>query len=328
MYGRDEFYENVEVTKDKVQCPIKGCQTIVDRKKRGDNLTSCDIICKKHDIELRASTFIYKNEKDNLLWYDSDDKELLDAIKKEKRESRMENNNSEDALTWNVFRFLERNNLLPDIVELITGEREAATDLIYWSYSTKNKEDGQWGLLKNAQYEFGEMKGRGSEPDMAIETEDSIILIEAKFTSGNTTKPSKPEKSNKFYTEGANHWFNKVFKVGFNEIAVQRKRYELTRFWLLGSWMAKKENKNFYLVNLVLDASTEKLGKTFIPYVILQEQEPHKRVVSKLTWEKIRDEVIQNANGSEKVKMLEYFKNLTKGFSASGKVLPAFKNPV
>jgi hypothetical protein len=39
-----------------------------------------------------------------------------------KHETRLENENSEDALTWNVFRSLQRTGRLHEIARLITGQ--------------------------------------------------------------------------------------------------------------------------------------------------------------------------------------------------------------
>ncbi|MFZ0759680.1 MAG: hypothetical protein WAM69_07005 [Candidatus Sulfotelmatobacter sp.] len=48
---------------------------------------------------------MYDDPYHNLLWADTDDRLRLDAILRGKRESRMGNEHSEDAVTWNVFRF-------------------------------------------------------------------------------------------------------------------------------------------------------------------------------------------------------------------------------
>jgi hypothetical protein len=66
--------------------------------------------CPKHNIYISPSTFEYQSELDNLLWKDKADLDLLKRIKSVKRECRIARDNSEDAVTWNVFRFLEKNN--------------------------------------------------------------------------------------------------------------------------------------------------------------------------------------------------------------------------
>ena len=54
-----------------------------------------------------------------------------------KRESQMARDNSKDAVSWNVFRFLERNNLIEDFLSLITCLYIESSEVIYWSYSQK-----------------------------------------------------------------------------------------------------------------------------------------------------------------------------------------------
>ena len=66
----------------------------------------------QHGIYISPSTFEYADEFDNLLWHDPADRELLAAFKPFKRESRLARDNSEDALTWNVFRYLEKSGRL------------------------------------------------------------------------------------------------------------------------------------------------------------------------------------------------------------------------
>jgi hypothetical protein len=60
--------------------------------------------------------------------------DLLDAIAGVKRESRMARDNSEDALTWNVFRFLDQSALLGTWLESIADAPTRNPRIKYWSY--------------------------------------------------------------------------------------------------------------------------------------------------------------------------------------------------
>jgi len=53
------------------------------------------------------------------------------GCKKVKKESRMARDNSEDAVSWNVFRFLERNNLIEGFLSSITGLYLKSSEVIY-----------------------------------------------------------------------------------------------------------------------------------------------------------------------------------------------------
>ncbi|MCH2449834.1 MAG: hypothetical protein MK198_06765 [Gracilimonas sp.] len=319
MYRLDTLKENIEISKDTIECPVRGCRKSVPRKRRGNTLTKEEITCPDHNIEIRSTTFIYPRKEDNLLWSDNADVELLNKIEGYKRESRMENDNSEDAVTWNVFRYLDKNNLITELVGHLTGNKETVEDLIYWSYSVKQVQ--QWDLLKQAQDVFGEQENRGSEPDMAIETERSIIFIEAKFNAGNETIPSNPEESLPKYSEGGNHWSRKVFSEPLEKVALQRKRYELMRFWLLGSWMANQRGKDFYLINLVKNSSRENLENTFKPSII-ESKESHIRLLKRVNWEDIY-ELLEEQNMNDKA-LKSYFHNKISGYSSDGKIKKAF----
>jgi len=62
---------------------------------------------------------VYDEPYRNILWADADDQARLDAILRGKRESRMGNEHSEDAVTWNVFRFFERHGCLAPAMRTI-----------------------------------------------------------------------------------------------------------------------------------------------------------------------------------------------------------------
>jgi len=107
MLSMEELKESIEITETTVECPVKGCNGKVERQrevfKREERFK-----CLKHNIYISPSTFEYQSELDNLLWKNKADLDLFKRIKKVKRESRIARDNSEDAVTWNVFRFLEK----------------------------------------------------------------------------------------------------------------------------------------------------------------------------------------------------------------------------
>jgi len=139
MLGSDSLKDKISITETTVECPVKYCCERVERQrkvfKKEDKFK-----CPTHNIYISPSTFEYFNDLDNIIWKENNDLDLLEQIKRFKRESRIARDNSEDAVTWNVFRFLEANNLLCDFLknELeITAEN---AELIYWSYSQQHKE--------------------------------------------------------------------------------------------------------------------------------------------------------------------------------------------
>jgi len=318
MFGIKELKEKIEITENTVECPVKGCKKIVERQRRVFRKED-RFRCPKHNIFISPSTFEYSDEADNFLWKEISDIELLERIKKVKRESRMARDNSEDAVSWNVFGFLERNNLLEGYLSLITGLYLKSSEVIYWSYS--QKEDKVLSELNEARREFGEVIRRGSEPDIIIRTDKALFFIEAKLTAGNKTSPSNKNSSKK-YESGGHNWFSRVFKSDYKTIAIIEKKYELLRFWLLGTWMANQQDLDFYLINLVLAEREKDIEHIFKRYI----RETKRRRFLRITWEDIYH-YISNINSLiDKDIILHYFKNKTIGYDREGKLQRAFLN--
>lgn len=317
MLGMEELNESIEITETTVECPVKGCSKKVERQrevfKREERFK-----CPMHDIYISPSTFEYSSEAENLLWTNTDDKDLLDKIKLVKRECRMARDNSEDAVTWNVFRFLERINLVNNFLSTIAKISGTSSPIIYWSYS--QEETHSYSELDKVRILFGEEICRSSEPDIIIKTDHALFFIEAKLTAENKTNPSDMSNSKKYETGGDN-WFSKVFKSDYRTVAIVEEKYELLRFWLLGTWMAKQQNLDFYLVNLVLSGRENDIEAIFGRH--LYENQRMKFV--RITWEDIYYQIL-NTDLSEidKDRVIKYFRNKTIGYDRNGKLQKAF----
>jgi len=316
MLGMNELKERIKITETTVECPVKGCSEKVERQrdvfKREERFK-----CPKHNIYISPSTFEYQSEAENLLWTGADDKDLLDKIKMVKRECRMARDNSEDAVTWNVFRFLERNNLVEITLSSIVDFAQSS-EVIYWSYS--QEENSSWSELNKAREEFGEEIKRSSEPDVIIKTDNTLLFIEAKLTAGNETTPSNTSNSKKYET-GGNNWFSKVFKSNYKTVAITEKKYELMRFWLLGTWMAKQQDLDFYLVNLVLSEREKDIEAIFRRHIY----ENQRKKFIRISWEDIHHQILStDLSGMDKGTMVKYFRNKTIGYDGNGKLQKAF----
>ena len=314
MFGIEELKENIEITNTTVECPVKDCVEKVEKQQRNDIKTEKRFLCQIHNIYITPTTFLYKNELDNILW----DYELLYKIKEVKRESRFFHDNSEDAVTWNIIRFLEKNNLVNSILGSILKIPIQSPEIIYWSYSQKEKDS--WSMLNEARTEFGERIRRSSEPDIIIKTDSALLFIEAKLTSGNNTSSrSNPKK----YLTGGKNWFQNVFTSNYDTIVRLEKKYELMRFWLLGTWIADQHNLDFYLINLVLSEQEKDIEEIFNRLIRTNEN----RKFIRITWEDIYLEILNNElPGSDKEKMINYFQNKTIGYKY-GRIRRAFSIP-
>lgn len=292
MFAIEDLKEQIIVTDTSVECPVKGCTEKVEQQRKVFR-REARFKCQRHNIYISPSTFEYKSEWDNMLWTDEDDRELFQKIKTIKRESRIARDNSEDAVSWNVFRFLERNNLVGEFLSSITGSTVNSPEVIYWSYN--QSENSSWSLLNKARKEFGEAIQRGSEPDIIVKSDKAIFFIEAKFMSGNETVPSNKKKSKKYET-GGDHWYSKVFKTDFRTLAIDEKKYELLRFWLLGAWMAQRADTDFYLINLVLSERELNIEDLFKKHI----NENPRRKFLRLTWEDVYQYILSSGASKEK----------------------------
>ncbi len=316
MYGINDLKEKIEVSENKVECPVKGCEKWIPKQRKTFKAKD-EFKCQKHKIFISPSTFEYEEEKDNLLWYELKDKKLFDKIKKVKRESRIVRDNSEDAVSWNIFRFLDREKLLIPFLNSLSNKKIKFAELIFWSYSAK--ENATWSWLNKARIEFGESIARGSEPDIIIITDKILYFIEAKLTASNKTQPSVPQNRKKYESGGNNHFIN-VFSSDYETLANKNKKYELMRFWLLGTWIAKELKLDFNLISLLCKGKEEDLETDFKQHISLTTNNQYLR----LNWEDIYDYIISIPESKAKKTMCHYFQNKTIGYSA-GKLKRAFQ---
>jgi len=331
MFVWEDLKDKIEIENDTIVCPVRECSNRVRKidKKFLRLIDSClerkqpvrekfsQYFCPNHRIFITPTTFIYEDFRENLLWKNKEDILLIEEICKYKRvKAQLHHNNSEDAVTWNVFRYLEKNNQLQKVFEKISGSEIKNPEIIYWSYSTLQK--NEWKYLKEAKKEFGEDVKSSSEPDLIIKSADVLFFVEAKLQATNETLPKNPKVIKKYLERGDN-WFEEVFLSDCETVAIKEKRYELMRFWLLGTWIAKQLNLDFYLVNLTLSENEKDIEERFKPFL----KETPKRKFVRIVWEDIYKDVV-NSKGTGKDRLLHYFKNKTIGYNPQGKIQKLF----
>jgi len=317
MFGVRDLKPRIEITQTSVECPVMGCFQYVERQRRSFRREE-RFQCPEHRIYISPTTFEYDNEVNNLLWKDTADLVLLEAIKKVKRESRMARDNSEDAVSWNVFRYLETTQQLSRFLSWITQSEQREAELMYWSYS--QAANGAWPQLNKARKEFGENTRRSSEPDLIAVSEKGLFFIEAKLTATNDTRPSD-RHNHKKYLVGGDEWCKQVFVSGYETVAIDAQKYELFRYWLLGSWLAREMGRDFYLINVVLSDREVDIEQRFNPHVCKVGNRRFKRV----TWEGICNYVADNAPANaQKSAFMAYFENKTLGYDRFGEIQRAF----
>jgi Holliday junction resolvase-like predicted endonuclease len=309
MYNYNSLKKKLVITDATVECPVENCRDVVEKIHKGSLLRDSKYFCPIHKIYISPSTFEYESEMDNILWQDNDKKSLLEKIKKFKRESRITRENSEDALTWNIFQYLETKNLIIPLFAEI-GINLKKPELIFWSYS--KSENGMFSLLKEGCMEFGESNGRTTEPDLIIKDENNIIFIEAKYLSSNKSLDDNAKqehiKNSKKYQTGGNEWIEKACSDGESayEIAILQDKYELFRLWIIGTWISDKNNSNFFLLNLVRNDSETTVEQEMNKIIFSS----HVRSFKRFTWENIYTFIKKYSNAdNDKEIILNYFEN-------------------
>jgi len=317
MYDSRTLKPSRSVGQDWVECPVLGCEHRVQRQRRVF-IRDERFRCPAHGIYISSSTFEYDDYHDNILTTSDQDSEVLDRIFAVKRETdRLGRERSEDALTFSVFRSLESRGALDPVMSAIANRDESHAVPSYWSFSLEH--NNAHPLLVGAREAFGEVQDRGSEPDLIVETAQSLFLIEAKLDSHNVTAPSRPWVLDT-YQRAEGNWFDTVFRTSPTRIARELKLYQLMRLWLLGTWMAEKAEKRFVLASLVPGASDRDIVSRFEPQLVLAND----RKFVRHTWEGIRDQVRPEADRTGLAALVDYVDHKTLGYDTSGRLRMAF----
>ena len=319
MLGLKELKNTIKVRETTVECPVKGCREKVARQRKSFKQHE-KFRCPKHNIYISPSTFEYQNWSDNILWKQKADLDLFKQVKSVKRESRIARDNSEDAVTWNVFRFLEKNKLLSGLLAELSKSDVKNPEIIYWSYS--QSEQDAWSKLQKARKEFETSPKKGSEPDIIVKSDNALFFVEAKLTANNNTVfQSRNPKVQKKYETGGDGLYKRVFRSSFENIAISEKKYELLRFWLIGSWIAQRLQSDFFLVNLVLSEREKDIEKIFRRHI----KEDQRRRFVRVTWENIHAYILNSSLSSrDKDAITRYFENKTVGYDGNRKLQKAF----
>lgn len=180
-------------------CPVANCAApLVEADSQWRKMPYCPV----HGIRIHSKTFAYYNgparklQRDatlrNILFERDYFKEhILDNAAKAET-NRICHENSEDALTWNVFCRLARGGFLSALLSTLT--QSALTDepeLYTWGLNVRLDDSSAPALfpaLKCARDTFEQGIRRFlTEPDIMLYVPGQVlILLEAKFTSGNT----------------------------------------------------------------------------------------------------------------------------------------------
>jgi hypothetical protein len=247
-------------------CPIKNCNVSPESNGKFS-------ICPRHGLELHKTTYVYYNGNNaedkkkallrNILPCEKSFMEKRILGNKQKAESyRLGYENSEDALTWNIFASLSHFHRLHNVYNNLTGEtaNENQLKMILWGLEIDF--DGQLAkqrpsLIKVRNQLEPDIKRFKTEPDIMILGPTHLICIEAKFTSGNPIaidrengegeKPKSREGLINRYICKNKLWKTPVINP---EDIGEKVHSQLLRMLVFTSTMAQLENRDWIVANL------------------------------------------------------------------------------
>jgi len=123
----------------------------------------------------------------------SDERSLQEALDRKWGKAeihRLGHENSEDAVTWNVFRWLQEAGELRLAVRILGGfDPPAESDLFLWGRQMCRTVSKKWPRLAKARNMAEPWGGQQTEPDCCIHVPGQAwLFVEAKFGSPTTTK--------------------------------------------------------------------------------------------------------------------------------------------
>ena len=316
MYGLSLLKPRVESTASTVTCPLRGCRHEVPIQPSLFR-TSQEYRCPLHRIYISATTFAYEREIDNLLWTEDGGLQLLNATKRMGAYGFMSHDNSERAVAWNVFRWLELNNVLGALLEHWTNRIAASPRVSYWSHSPER--EGSILPLLRARTAFEEVEPDETTPAVVVESDDALFVIDPHLGPGGPSP--RPPRGWERYAENARGWADQVLTGDLRELASDSGRFELTRQWLIGTHMADQLSKPFVLIHLVPSWSA---AGVFTGAVTSFSVGPD-RDAMRVTWEDVYTFVAQNhASARDAAVVLTYMEEKPAGYGSDGVLRRAF----
>ncbi|MGH9687515.1 MAG: PGN_0703 family putative restriction endonuclease [Candidatus Acidiferrales bacterium] len=336
------WLDDIEGTRPASNCPIKGCGSeFIRPNMRG---FPC---CEKHGLEIHAKTFVYFNG-------ESRDEQSQARLRnflpggarflskhifgnKNKAEShRLGAENSEDALSWNVFGELHRLGLVHLAYNYLTGDTVEAGQvrLFLWGLEIDFDSDTarEWPSLKEVRDELE--KGINSfrtEPDIMLLGPRKLVIVEAKLTSGNPlcVEASDVEGMKPTSRSGLIHRYiaeNKLWEPVLcdKDIGGSKIHSQLLRMIVFASTMAQKNKIDWAVVNLVSRTQWKKVGTR--PRKGYDFENPREFIPTKvgsrfrfLSWEELFNEMLSRESGAQEI--AEYMQkktvNLSRAFEFS-----------
>lgn len=277
----------------RLKCVVRGCRQWLRPPTRTERAGD---YCPEHGIRVHGSdTFGYADYRRNLI-VDADyfDRHIRGHPFKYETH-RFGSENSEDALTWNTLRSLQAGGCLRKLAALCIGRDCPPTEprLFLWGLELLEPGVREWDLLVAARERFESdlpVNRPKTEPDIALFLPGHyLILIEAKFCSGNTyyQRDRKTKLLDLTLDQMLNIYQDKSLTILDYEEAHRRERihHQLWRNMTFAEWMAAKDSPETkaYHVNLVRAGCEEAICAEFLTLV----RPAYRDRFEQIAWEQI-----------------------------------------
>ena len=162
---------------------------------------------------------------------------------------------SEEAVIWTVIRGLEQQGRLDALVAPQHPRGEPG--LLLWGAAVGGERGPELAsALAEVGRSLGESAASLSEPDVVLVWPELVVIVVAKFQSGNDLRPNHPDSGR--YLD------RRELFAAFPETVAAAGYYELTRSWRIGAGLAEAlEIPDFLLVNLGPPDRLEAEAETF-----------------------------------------------------------------
>ncbi len=296
-------------------CPVRGCVAPLQPPPGGKAVPK---LCPIHQIQIHRKTFGYRNPLLNIRFERQYFRQKIRHNRHKAETHRFGYENSEDALTWNVFARLARTGRLTELASSLAQiELSAHPELYLWGLPIRLDVDEipePFETLKKARDKFEQDISRmQTEPDVMLYVpERCLILIEAKFMSGNTIAKNDakvaPGEKPKSQAEILSRYA--VSNLPPNSLKTDNIGppffSQLYRNLVFAIWMAQELNVEWRLVNLVsqMHHSDQQDPTQFIRSLLPQT---HQKRFVRYDWERLFQEHVKgNADLDELAGYLQY----------------------
>lgn len=204
--------------------------------------------------------------------------------------------NSEDAMTWNVFRSLQLEGgcgliVIADIFGLSTVE-----SLLFWGCDVEKQGDIQQILSILIRTIDGKLKGTMTEPDLVIITSEEVVFVECKLNLNSKQSPWKAQQRASDKESGAKRRMESYINNNFEELSEVtnwEEIYQLIRQYVYAISLADTLRKKPVVVPLI---NADHLDVLLPFYHKAQKSVLNKKCLFKdiVTWQNISENILSS----------------------------------